>query len=95
MIAVPQAADQFANAEMLQGLGVARYLPAEEATGETLREAALALAGDPEVARRLQELQAQTAREGGTGRAADLIEGALDASWQARHRRPVTCSVVS
>jgi MGT family glycosyltransferase len=81
MIAVPQAADQFGNAEMLQGLGVARYLPTEEATGETLRAAALALTGDPEVARRLKQLQAETAQEGGTRRAADLIEAALDKPW--------------
>jgi MGT family glycosyltransferase len=79
MIAVPQAADQFGNAEMLQGLGVARYLPTEEATGEALREAALALVDDPEAARRLKEIQAETAREGGTRRAADLIEAELPA----------------
>ncbi|MGW0609277.1 glycosyltransferase [Streptomyces sp. NPDC002788] len=79
MIAVPQAADQFGNAGMLQGLGVARYLPTEEATGEALREAALALVDDPEAARRLKEIQAETAREGGTRRAADLIEAELPA----------------
>ncbi|MGW3988359.1 macrolide-inactivating glycosyltransferase [Streptomyces sp. NPDC004830] len=81
MIAVPQAVDQFGNAEMLQALGVARYLPTEQATGKALREAALALVGDPEVARRLKEIQAETAREGGTRRAADLIEAEL----RARH----------
>ncbi|MFF5308960.1 macrolide-inactivating glycosyltransferase [Streptomyces massasporeus] len=80
MIAVPQAVDQFGNAEMLQGLGVARRISTEEATAETLRAAALALAGDPEVALRLKELQAQTAQEGGTRRAADLIEAELAAA---------------
>ncbi|GGS67589.1 macrolide-inactivating glycosyltransferase [Streptomyces cinerochromogenes] len=77
MIAVPQAVDQFGNADMLQGLGVARHLPAEEATADRLREAALALVDDPEVARRLKEVQAQMAQEGGTRRAADLIEAEL------------------
>ncbi|EPJ33989.1 putative Oleandomycin glycosyltransferase [Streptomyces afghaniensis 772] len=77
MIAVPQAVDQFGNAEMLQGLGVARYLPTEEATAEALRETALALVDDPEVARRLKEIQAELAQEGGTRRAADLIEAEL------------------
>ncbi|MBL1103636.1 macrolide-inactivating glycosyltransferase [Streptomyces sp. 5-8] len=77
MIAVPQAADQFGNADVLQALGVARHLPTEEATADRLREAALALVDDPEVARRLGEIQAQTAREGGTRRAADLIEAEL------------------
>jgi MGT family glycosyltransferase len=77
MIAVPQAADQFGNADMLQSLGVARHLPAEEATADRLREAALALVDDPEVARRLKEVRAGMAREGGTRRAADLIEAEL------------------
>ncbi|MEU5896874.1 MULTISPECIES: macrolide-inactivating glycosyltransferase [Streptomyces] len=77
MVAVPQAVDQFGNADMLQALGVARHLPMEEATAATLREAVLALAGDPEVARRLGEIQRAMAAEGGTKRAADLIEAEL------------------
>ncbi len=77
MIAVPQAVDQFGNADMLQGLGVARRLATEEATAETLRAAALALVDDPEAARRLKDVQAAMAREGGTRRAADLIEAEL------------------
>ncbi|MFH9734014.1 glycosyltransferase [Streptomyces sp. NPDC017260] len=80
MIAVPQAVDQFGNADMLQGLGVARHLPTEEATAEALRTAALALVDDPEVTRRLAELQARMAQEGGTRRAADLIEAELAAA---------------
>ncbi|MGW0818451.1 glycosyltransferase [Streptomyces viridiviolaceus] len=82
MIAVPQAVDQFGNADMLQGLGVARHLPTEEATAEALRTAALALVDDPEVARRLKDLQAEMAQEGGTRRAADLIEAELPAPRQ-------------
>ncbi|MGC0328863.1 MGT family glycosyltransferase [Streptomyces sp. SAI-170] len=77
MIAVPQAVDQFGNADMLQGLGVARHLPTEEATAEALRTTALALIDDPEVARRLAEIRAEMADEGGTRRAADLIEAEL------------------
>ena len=77
MIAVPQAVDQFGNADVLQSLGVARHLPAEEATADRLRATALALTGDPEVARRLKEIQAEMAEEGGTRRAADLIEAEL------------------
>ncbi|PZH16762.1 glycosyl transferase [Streptomyces sp. NTH33] len=79
MIAVPQAVDQFGNADMLQGLGVARHVPMEEATAETLRAAALALVDDPDVARRLKAVQAEMAQEGGTRRAADLIEAELPA----------------
>lgn len=77
MIAVPQAVDQFGNADVLQSLGVARHLPTEEATDEALRAAALALVDDPEVARRLKSIQAEMAEEGGTRRAADLIEAEL------------------
>lgn len=77
MIAVPQAVDQFGNADLLQGLGVARQLSTEEATADRLRAAALALVDDPEVARRLREIRAGMAREGGTRRAADLIEAEL------------------
>ncbi|WP_448316229.1 macrolide-inactivating glycosyltransferase [Streptomyces sp. CO7] len=77
MIAVPQAADQFMNADALAGLGVARHLPAEEATAESLRAAALALVDDPEVAARLAAIRAEMAAEGGTRRAAGLIEAEL------------------
>lgn len=77
MIAVPQAVDQFGNADMLRALGVARRLDTGEATADALRTAALALVDDPEVARRLKEIQAGMAREGGTRRAADLIEAEL------------------
>ncbi|WP_260334384.1 macrolide-inactivating glycosyltransferase [Streptomyces beigongshangae] len=77
MVCVPQAVDQFGNADMLQALGIARHLPMAEATPDALREAVLTLADDPEVARRLQRVQAEMAAEGGTRRAADLIEAEI------------------
>lgn len=77
MVAVPQAADQFGNADVLASLGVARHVPMEEADAKTLREAVLALLADPEVAVRLEAVRAGMATEGGTRRAADLIEAAL------------------
>lgn len=77
MVAVPQAVDQFGNADMLVSLGVARRLDTEQATAEALREAVLAVASDPEVARRLGEIGREMATEGGTRRAADLIETEL------------------
>jgi UDP:flavonoid glycosyltransferase YjiC (YdhE family) len=49
----------------------------EEADARTLREAVLALVGDPEVARRLDSIRREMAGEGGTRRAADLIEAEL------------------
>ncbi|MGC5563476.1 macrolide-inactivating glycosyltransferase [Streptomyces sp. FR-108] len=77
MICVPQAVDQFGNADVLQSLGVARHLPMEEVTADTLRAAVSAIADDPEVARKLKALQAEMAAEGGTQRAADLIEAEI------------------
>ncbi|MBO7938475.1 macrolide-inactivating glycosyltransferase [Streptomyces sp. S9] len=77
MIAVPQAVDQFGNADMLAALGVARRLDTEEATAEALRRTALALVDDPEVARALDGIRAEMEKEGGTRRAADLIEAEL------------------
>ncbi|NXY96014.1 macrolide-inactivating glycosyltransferase [Streptomyces sp. BR123] len=79
MVAVPQAADQFGNADMLQALGVARHVPMEEADARTLREAVETLVADPEVARRAAEIRAGMAQEGGTQRAADLIEAIVRA----------------
>ncbi|WP_405713704.1 macrolide family glycosyltransferase [Streptomyces sp. NBC_00046] len=77
MIAVPQAADQFMNADRLVELGVARRIDAEQATGEALRTALTDLVADPEVARRSAVLRAEARAEGGTSRAADLIEDML------------------
>ncbi|AYV30558.1 macrolide-inactivating glycosyltransferase [Streptomyces sp. CJ_13] len=84
MVAVPQAVDQFGNADALQALGVARHVPMEEARASTLREAVLALVADPAVAARLEDVRAETAAEGGTRRAADLIEAELAASSVVR-----------
>ncbi|MFJ2739872.1 macrolide family glycosyltransferase [Streptomyces sp. NPDC087440] len=77
MIAVPQAVDQFGNADMLQGLGVARRIDTEDATAELLRSTAQLLVSDPDVARKLADIAADMAKEGGTRRAADLIEAEL------------------
>ncbi|MFJ8885454.1 macrolide-inactivating glycosyltransferase [Streptomyces sp. NPDC102402] len=77
MVAVPQAVDQFGNADMLQALGVARHLPKDQADAASLRAAVLALVDDPEVAARLARIRERMAGEGGTRRAADLIEAEL------------------
>ncbi|MER7942124.1 macrolide-inactivating glycosyltransferase [Streptomyces sp. NPDC094458] len=77
MVAIPQAVDQFGNADMLQSLGVARHLPKEEADAASLRAAVLALVDDPDVAARLARIQERMAGEGGSVRAADLIEAEL------------------
>nr|WP_121162896.1 macrolide family glycosyltransferase [Micromonospora pisi] len=77
MIAVPQAVDQFTNADRLVELGVARRIDTSDATAATLREALLALTTDAEVTRRCAALRTAARAEGGTSRAADLIEALL------------------
>jgi MGT family glycosyltransferase len=77
MIAVPQGVDQFMNADRLVELGVARRLDTADATPEALRSALLELTADPEVARRSARLRAEARAEGGTARAADLLEAML------------------
>ncbi|MQY21991.1 Oleandomycin glycosyltransferase [Nocardia sp. RB20] len=77
MIAVPQAAEQFMNADRLVELGVARRIDTPQATAETLRAALHDLVGDAAVARRSARLRADALAEGGTARAVDLIENML------------------
>lgn len=77
MIAVPQGAEQFHNADRLVELGVARRIDTADATAEALRTALLELVADPRVAARSAALRAETRAEGGARRAADLIEERL------------------
>ncbi|WP_047869936.1 macrolide family glycosyltransferase [Nocardiopsis sp. RV163] len=78
MIAVPQAVDQFDNADRLVELGVARRIDTDDASAEWLRSALLELTADPEVARRLAKVSARL-RAAGTSYAADLVEAELPA----------------
>jgi MGT family glycosyltransferase len=77
MVAVPQAVDQFMNADRLVELGVARRIDAEDVTAGGLRTALLELLDDPDRAARSAQLRADAIAEGGTRRAADLIESML------------------
>ncbi|NYI77415.1 macrolide family glycosyltransferase [Nocardioides panzhihuensis] len=77
MVAVPQAVDQFMNADRLVELGVARRIDAEDVTADALRAALLELLDDPDRVARSAQLRADALAEGGTRRAADLIEGML------------------
>ncbi|MFF3573150.1 macrolide family glycosyltransferase [Nocardia jiangxiensis] len=78
MIAVPQAAEQFINADRLVELGVARRIDTQDAPAENLRAALHDLVHDAEVAARSARLRADARVEGGTRRAADLIENTLN-----------------
>ncbi|WP_407560703.1 macrolide family glycosyltransferase [Streptomyces sp. 184] len=80
MIAVPQGAEQFMNADRLVELGVARRVDTADATAETLRASLIDLVEDPQRAERSRQLQAAARAEGGTRRAADLIENLLPAA---------------
>ncbi|MGH3916932.1 MAG: macrolide family glycosyltransferase [Pseudonocardiaceae bacterium] len=80
MVAVPQAMDQYVNAERIAELGVGQHLPSEQAGAVALREAVLAVASDPGIAGRLRRIQEEMRRAGGTTAAADLIEQRLMAS---------------
>lgn len=77
MIAVPQGAEQFFNADRLVELGVARRIDTADAAAEALRTALTALTTDPRVAARSAALRAEARTEGGARRAADLIEERL------------------
>ncbi|GAB3474987.1 macrolide family glycosyltransferase [Nocardiopsis coralliicola] len=76
MIAVPQAVDQFDNADRLVEHGVARRIDTGAATPEVLRDAIRAMAEDPVAAERLAAVSARL-QSAGTGYAADLIEAEL------------------
>lgn len=77
MIAVPQDVDQFANADTLVELGVARRIDTAAATAEALRTAGDEILADGDVAARLAELAHHARGEGGSSRAADLVEAEL------------------
>ncbi|MEV0336492.1 macrolide family glycosyltransferase [Nocardia sp. NPDC050717] len=77
MIAVPQAAEQFMNADRLVELGVAVRVDTADATPDALRAALAALLDDPALARRVAGLRVAAAAEGGTARAVALIEDML------------------
>jgi UDP:flavonoid glycosyltransferase YjiC (YdhE family) len=73
MVAVPQAVDQFGNADRLVELGVGRRLDVD-ATADELRAAVVALEVTPEVAARCAALRAELREAGGAAAAADIVE---------------------
>ncbi|WP_041841340.1 macrolide family glycosyltransferase [Actinoplanes friuliensis] len=80
MLAAPQAADQFDNADRLVELGVARKVDTTTSTAAELRAALLALMADGAVLRRSASLRAELRAQAGAAHAADLIEAELPAS---------------
>jgi MGT family glycosyltransferase len=76
MIAVPQAVDQFQNADALVAAGVAVRLDTDAATADELRRA-LAAVTAPAVVARAAEISAELKAAGGARAAADIIESCL------------------
>ena len=76
-VAVPQAVNQFANAQRLADIGAGRHLPAAEATPDALEDAVRSVAADPAIAARLAELRAEVRASGGAAHAADAVEEVL------------------
>ncbi|MGW0435786.1 macrolide family glycosyltransferase [Micromonospora sp. NPDC003197] len=77
-VAIPQAVDQFGNANLLVANGVGRQLSADKVTAATLRAAVDAVADDPRLRQRLAEIQAEVRANGGLRHAADAVETFLD-----------------
>jgi MGT family glycosyltransferase len=77
-VAIPQTADQFGNAAILEQLGVGMHRPAEEVTAATLRSAVDSVAGSADAAARLAEIRALVRTQGGVDRAADAVESFLN-----------------
>ncbi|GAA1256065.1 glycosyltransferase [Sphaerisporangium rubeum] len=73
-VAIPQAVDQFGNAERLEELGVGVRLPGDRVDAVTLREAVEHVAGSADVAARVADLRAAVRAEGGIGRAVAAVE---------------------
>ncbi|WP_410594105.1 macrolide family glycosyltransferase [Amycolatopsis sp. lyj-23] len=76
-VAIPQAADQFGNADRLEALGVGKHLPASSVSASSLREAVEEVTSSASVASRLAELKAEIRRHGGISVAADAVESYL------------------
>lgn len=73
-IAIPQAVDQFANAAMLEAIGVGRHLPADGVSAESLHQAVSHVDGSQDVRSALDRIRAEVRANGGVAKAADAVE---------------------
>ena len=80
-VAVPQAVDQYGNADQLAALGVGVHLTSDPPAPDELRAALLGVAGDPDVRRRLDTVRDDLHRNGGPGHAADAVEDVAAGTW--------------
>ncbi|MEZ0094201.1 macrolide family glycosyltransferase [Streptacidiphilus sp. EB129] len=77
MLAVPQMAEEQANADRIAELGIGRTLAPEGLTAAVLRSAVQQLLADEAVRRRAAALRDETRSAGGAAAAADAIEARL------------------
>jgi MGT family glycosyltransferase len=79
MLAVPQMAEEQANADRMVELGLGRLLNADAVTVDTLRAAVVSLLADDTIRKRAYELREVTRAAGGARAAADYVEDGLRA----------------
>lgn len=82
LIAVPQAADQFANAARVGELGLGTQLDGATATPQDLRKALLEVVSDDDVHRHLRDMRKEIDDSGGVRRAIEILESELPAANQ-------------
>jgi MGT family glycosyltransferase len=80
-VAVPQAVDQFGNAQQLVAIGVGVHPASDPPSPDELRDALLDVASDPDVRGRLDAISAELHRDGGPDHAADAVEGVAAGTW--------------
>lgn len=74
IVAVPQMAEQRANADRIRDLGLGEALDPQTITPDVLWSAIDRIADDPQVARRLAEMSAEISASGGAKAGADVVE---------------------
>jgi MGT family glycosyltransferase len=81
MIAIPQAVDQFGNADRLETIGVGGRLRSDPPDAGDIRAAVLGLAADRQTRLRLDAIRAEMHRDGGPGHAADAVHDVATGRW--------------
>jgi MGT family glycosyltransferase len=77
MVAIPQMAEQRANADRIAELGLGTVLPPDRVTADTLWNAVEDVAGDEHVRERLSWMRREMTAAGGVPAAADAVERIL------------------
>jgi MGT family glycosyltransferase len=77
MVAIPQMAEQRANADRIAELGLGTVLPPDRVTADTLWNAVEDVAGDEHVRERLAWMRREMTAAGGVRAAADAVERVL------------------